>query len=213
MSMCAKLRNGFLRTNPSMKGQIYIFTGTGKGKTSAALGMTLRAVSAGMTVAWVAWYKEASWNVSEYRMKEILPGVELYVLGKGFYFDSPTTEKAKVVSGIKVLPTHTGTVVDKHTKEEHKKAAGLALSKAREIILSQSVNVLVLDECCQAAAQGLISTRDVVAVLERRGPMHVVLTGRDCPQELIQAADTVTQMEKVKHAYDTGTVATKGLDF
>src|SRR5688572_18407536 len=125
--------------------RVYIFTGEGKGKTSAALGMTLRARCHGMSVAWVAWYKEASWDVSEYKMKELI-GVDLFIEGKGFYFEDKS----------KVKKTKVGAVVDKATNTEHKNAAAQALDKALSLIESQKYDLIVLDEICQAAGDGLV---------------------------------------------------------
>lgn len=195
------------------QGLIYIFTGTGKGKTSAALGMTLRATCNNMKVAWIAWYKSASWGVSEHQMKKFLPAVDLHVLGKGFYFDSKSEEMVKKVGKIKVAKVKVGVVVDHYASEEHSAAAQIALAKAKEILEDQSVDLLVCDEICQAVQQKLISLEQVLELLSLRGRTHMILTGRDCPQALIKEAHTVTSMEKVKHAYDQEIMAVKGLDF
>lgn len=182
--------------------QVYVFTGEGKGKTSAALGMTLRARCSGMRVAWVAWYKEATWDVSEYKMKDLL-GVDLFIEGKGFYFEDRS----------KVKKTKVGAVVDKATNADHKKAATHALNKAAALIESQKYDLIILDEVCQAAGDRLIKTERVLGLINKKGTTHLVLTGRHCPEEIIKVADTVTEMKKIKHAYDQGVAALKGLDF
>lgn len=195
-----------------MPSLVYLFTGTGKGKTSAALGMSLRAVCAGMKVAWVAWYKESSWDVSEFGATKYLPNFEMYVMGKGFYFQKPT-EDVKTVGKVRVAKTQIGVVVDAHHAEDHKEAAKLAMQKAIELVEKQEIDLLVCDELAQALAQGLVSEKDIDTLLARRGKIHLVITGRDAPQVLIDLADTVSEIKPIKHAYDRGIMAVKGLDF
>lgn len=193
-------------------GLITIFTGEGKGKTSAALGMTLRAVCNEMKVAWVAWYKQADWKVSEYEMGKYLPAVDLFILGRGFVL--PKHELVRKISpSVTVAPTHAGPVVDTHTKDEHILVAHQALLKAKELLVSQAYDLLVCDELCQAVGDGLVEFDEVKHVLDLRGKTHLVLTGRHCPQALIECADTVSDIQKVKHAYDAKIPAIKGLDF
>lgn len=193
-------------------GLVYIFTGTGKGKTSSALGMTLRAVCNGMKVAWVAWYKTATWGVSEFQIEKYLQNVEMHVFGKGFYFAKETDDIQKV-GKVKVVKTKVGAVVDQANVDEHKEAAIQALKKAQEILRERKVDVLVCDEFCQAVGQGLITIEDATKFITSRGKIHLVLTGRDCPRELIELADTVSEISPIKHAYDQGKMAVKGLDF
>lgn len=196
-----------------MTGLIYIFTGEGKGKTSAALGMTLRAVCDGKSVAWVAWYKTASWGVSEFSIEKYLPNVQMHVFGKGFYFDEKSQSDVREVGNVRVAKTKVGTVVDAHNASEHVQAARAALKKAEDILRDQNLEILVCDEICQAVAQQLLTHDEILGLISQRGKTHMILTGRDCPQFLIEKADTVTEMKKVKHAYDRGVMAVKGLDF
>lgn len=186
-----------------MTGQIYIFTGEGKGKTSAALGMALRAVCNSMHVAWCAWYKDPAWGVSEYGAPQLLgKNFRMYIGGRGFD-----------LGGAKIKKTKTGAVVDTAHREDHQKAARASLEKATAILAAQETDLLVCDELCQAAGDGLVEIKAVVDLLLQRGKTHVVLTGRHCPTELIDLADTATEMKKIKHAYDKGIAAVKGLDF
>lgn len=185
-------------------GLIYIFTGTGKGKTSAALGMALRGVCDGKRVAWISWYKEPTWSVSEYKATEFLgPLFSMYVEGKGFYFQDHT----------KIKKVRVGAVVDKASQSEHIAAAHASLARMKSILQNHEADVLICDELCQAAGEGLVDAKSVIEILEKRGDTHLVLTGRNCPEELIGIADTVTEMKKIKHVYDSGIMAVKGLDF
>ncbi len=179
------------------KGMIYVFTGNGKGKTSAALGVVARAVCNEMKVGWVSWFKEKSWPMSEKELpaKTRLEGlVEMYFMGEGFY----------------KLPT------DKVTPEEHKKAATKALEKAGELL--GKVDVLVMDEVVKAIADELVTEKEVLRVVEKRDKTHVILTGRgmtgsDPVKGLVEVADLVTECKKIKHPFDKDIKAVKGLDF
>jgi cob(I)alamin adenosyltransferase len=197
-----------------MNSLVYVFTGEGKGKTSAALGMALRAVCDDKNVAWVAWYKEPDWKVSEYRAPEILgKNFIMYVDGKGFYLGKALPSVITEVGNVKVAKTKAGAVVDKVKERAHWQAAQQALAHARMVIDKQEHDLLICDELCQAAGEGLLNIEDVLALIKDRGKTHLVLTGRNCPSEIIEIADTVTEMKKIKHAYDKGIGAVKGLDF
>ena len=197
-----------------MHGLVYIFTGTGKGKTSAALGMALRAICDGQRVAWIAWYKDKNWDVSEYHAADILgKNFSLYIEGKGFQLPIQDTHIVKTVGKVKVARVKTGVVVDTASPAAHQEAAQNALHLAKRLLQEQNVNVLVCDELCQAAGDGLVSVADVLELLQLRGDTHIILTGRNCPSELEAVADTVSNITKIKHAYDRGVMAVKGLDF
>jgi cob(I)alamin adenosyltransferase len=172
-----------------MEGMVYIFTGDGKGKTSAALGVAVRAVSAGMKVAMIQWYKEKRWPISEHNLPKKLKGIKIYPMGHGFY----------------KLPT------DHATPDQHKQAAKEALNKASTLI--NQVDVLVLDEVNNAVKDGLIDLIDLISLISKRGKTHLILTGRDVHKKLIKLADLVTEMKKIKHPFDQGRKAVKGLDF
>jgi cob(I)alamin adenosyltransferase len=167
------------------KGLVYVFTGEGKGKTSAALGVAVRAAAAGMKVGWVSWYKEERQSISEKRLAEI----EMYFMGKGFYN----------------LPG------DKLRPEEHKQAAAKALEKAEELV--KRVDVLVLDEVNNAVEDGLIKLIKLIKLISKRGKTHLILTGRGAVEEIIRLADLATEMRKIKHPFDRGVKAIKGLDY
>ncbi|OGV97289.1 hypothetical protein A2W24_06290 [Microgenomates group bacterium RBG_16_45_19] len=182
-------------------GMVYVFTGDGKGKTSAAIGTVVRAVGAGMKVAWVAFYKQASWKSSEVEVLRKL-GVEVYLMGKGFRLER-LVKIAKIRGGAKV--------VDTASEAEHKQAAETTLQTAREQL--GKADVLVLDEVNNAMADKLVEWRSVLELVQARKKTHVILTGRKARAELVEAADLVTEMKKVKHPYDRGKLAVRGLDF
>lgn len=182
------------------QGMIYVFTGDGKGKTSAALGTVMRAVGSGMKVAWVSWYKQKSWKLSELKPLKKL-GVEVFLMGKGFRFEG--RESRDLVDGSKV--------VDKASEKEHKQASIEALKKAFELL--EGMDVLVLDEVNNAVNEKLIDLTDLIDLISKRGKTHLILTGRNVDERVVGLADLVTECGKIKHPYDKGRLAVKGLDY
>lgn len=174
------------------KGLTIVFTGKGKGKTSAALGIALRASGHKQYVSIVQFIK-GSMNTGEARAVERLkPEVELVSLGKGFVNYGP--------AGV--------------TLEEHRTAAQEALKAARQRLLSGSWDIVILDELNTAVSLGLIDVNDVLDLISKKPPrLHLVLTGRDAPPAVIEAADLVTEMKNIKHPYDNGVSAQQGIDF
>ena len=171
------------------KGMVYVFTGEGKGKTSAALGVGVRAALRGMEVGMVQWYKEKRWPVGEHKIEERISNFKVYALGSGFY----------------KLPT------DHATPKEHKQAAEEALKKAGELI--DKLDVLILDEINNAVKDKLVKEEDLLRLLEKRGKTHVILTGRRAARRVLAGADLVTECKKIKHPFDKGVKAIRGLDF
>lgn len=171
-------------------GRLLIFTGDGKGKTTAALGMVLRAAGHGMRVRVLQFVKSDA-SVGEFAALSALPGVEITQTGRGFVPDTGC-------AGF----------------EAHRAAARDGLSLAREALEPGRYNLLVLDEICTALSRGLLETEAVVELLAARpAGTHVALTGRGAPEALVALADTVTEMRCVKHGYEIGIPATKGVEF
>lgn len=182
-------------------GLVYVFTGNGKGKTSAALGVAMRAAGQGKRAAMVQWYKEKRWQIGEYRLPELLkkPLFEIYPMGQGFY----------------KLPT------DHANPDEHRREANKALKLAAKLlsanqqltINNQQLFLLILDEALNAVSDGLISQISLIRLIQQRNTTHIILTGRHAPKKLIVLADLVTEMKNIKHPYDAGRKAVLGLDF
>jgi cob(I)alamin adenosyltransferase len=168
---------------------VLVHTGDGKGKSSSAFGVVLRAVARDWRVAVVQFLKSGAWQVGEQKVLEGRLGVEWHAIGEGFTWESEDLTEDEAVA-----------------KE--------AWRQAMAIIEAGEHRLVVLDEITYPMNWSWISTDEVVATLRAR-PEHVnvVLTGRDAPPALVDAADTVTDMRKVKHAYDTGVLAKKGIDY
>jgi cob(I)alamin adenosyltransferase len=174
------------------RGLVLVNTGDGKGKTTAALGTILRAVGYGYRCLIVQFIK-GSWTYGEMKsIKRLEPEVEFHRMGKGFV----------------------GIMDDTLPREEHEKAAREALHFARERLASGEYQLVLLDEIFVAVQLNLITTEDVLSVLDARPPQtSLILTGRGAPAEIIERADTVTEMREIKHAYRKGILAQRGVDY
>ncbi len=175
-----------LRRQPSL---VLVHTGDGKGKSSAAFGVVVRAVARDWPVAVVQFLKSGAWQVGEEQVCRDRLGVDWWAIGEGFTWDSDDLSEDRAV-------------------------AVEAWRHARRTIEAGAHRLVVLDEITYLMNWGWVPTDEVVAVLRARPPtVNVVLTGRDAPAALVEVADTVTEMRKVKHVYDTGVRAKKGIDY
>ena len=174
------------------RGLLAVYTGDGKGKTTAALGLCVRAVGYGHRVAIIQFVK-GSWHYGEKDgIKRLAPEVSFEALGKGFV----------------------GIVDDQLPREEHEQAARDTLAEARRVMEAGEHQIVILDEVNVALDLGLLSTAEVLEALRARPhAMHVVCTGRGAPKALVEAADLVTEMREVKHPYRQGLLAQRGFDF
>ncbi|MEA3019599.1 MAG: cob(I)alamin adenosyltransferase [Actinomycetota bacterium] len=170
------------------KSVVVLNTGDGKGKSSSAFGVMVRAVARGWKVAVIQTIKSGDWNVGEEKIGRQL-GVDWWAIGEGFTWESTDL-----------------------TRDEAVAREGWAQAKA--IIEAGEHQLVILDEITYPMTWGWISTDEVVATIRNRPErVSIVATGRDAPQALIDVADTVTEMRKVKHAYDAGIIAKKGIDY
>lgn len=172
------------------QGLVTVLTGDGKGKTTAALGMALRAVGHDWRVAMVQFVKRR--ECGEDRAAERLaPHLEIHRMGLGF-----------------VPPPGEG------PREEHERAAREAVEFVRGLLDAGRHEMVIADEILTAVGLGLLSTEDVPAlILARPGPVHLVLTGRNAPAEVIERADLVTEMRAVKHPHEAGIEAQPGVEY
>ena len=167
---------------------VLVATGDGKGKSTAAFGTMLRAVAREWPVAVVQFLKSGDWQVGEEKIARQL-GVEWWAIGDGFTWDADSLDESAAV-------------------------AGEAWAAASALIAGGDHRLIILDEITYAMNWGWIDPTAVIRALEDR-PAHVsvMLTGRDASDALIDAADTVTEMRKVKHAFDAGVRAKRGIDY
>lgn len=193
-------------------GLVYVFTGEGKGKTSAALGVATRSLLNGEKVSWVAFYKQETWGLSESKLRDKFPNLEMQFVGKGFRIGESAGQRISKSVKIAKVAEGAGVVVDSASEAEHKAAAESGLRLAANS-LQQKPFLLVMDEVLNAMSEGLVESHRVLELLSRRGETHIILTGRGVTQEIVEVADLVTECKKIKHPYDQGKLAVRGLDF
>jgi cob(I)alamin adenosyltransferase len=173
---------------PRAESIVLVNTGHGKGKSSAAFGVMGRAWARGWRVGVVQFIKSGKWKTGERKLADHL-GVEWHTLGDGFTWESPDLDETAA-------------------KGRH------AWDVARAKLASGDYDLLILDELTYAVKYGWVDVGDVVDGVKNRAPhTNVVITGRDAPEELVEVADTVTEMRKLKHAYDQGIKAKKGIEY
>jgi cob(I)alamin adenosyltransferase len=171
------------------RGLAQVYTGNGKGKTSAAFGLALRAVGRGLKVFMIQFIK-GGFDYGELYVVDKLPNLTLKAFGQGKF------------------------VTEKPPGKEDIALAGQALALAEETIKGGRYDVVILDEVNVALSLKLISLEKVLRLIKEK-PKHVelVLTGRDAPEEIIEAADLVTEMREIKHPYKKGLPARKGIEY
>jgi cob(I)alamin adenosyltransferase len=170
------------------KGLVQVYTGNGKGKTSASFGLALRAVGRGLKV-YVIQFIKGGFDYGELHVVDKLPGLTLEAFGRGKF----VSEKKPDVVDIDL--------------------ARQALAKAQEI-MKGDVDVLILDEINVAVNLRLIGIKEVLELIRKKPEhMELVLTGRKAPAEIVQAADLVTEMIEIKHPYNSGFKARKGIEY
>lgn len=171
--------------------RVILLTGNGKGKTSSALGMVLRAVGHGLSVS-VLQFVKACTDTGEARTLKQLPGVEHLLCGNGFVTPQDTPEKRK----------------------EHCKSAAEGMTLALARMKNPKIHMVVLDEICSALNLGLLTEKEVLDLISAASEGKIIiLTGRNAPQGLIEVADTVSSIEEVKHGMRQNIPAQPGVEF
>ena len=171
------------------RGLVTVFTGNGKGKTSAALGIALRALGHGLKVR-IIFFMKGEFSYGEDRILEKLPNISLQRFGPPGFCDP------------------------ENIRDEDRAEAGRALQSAREALSREEYDVVVLDEVSVVAAWGLITVEDVLELVGRKpAQVDLVLTGRYADARLMEVADIVTEMVEVKHPFPTGMLARRGVDY
>ena len=170
------------------KSLVVLNTGDGKGKSSAAFGVMLRGLARGWNVAVVQFVKSGDWNVGEEKIGRQL-GVDWFNEGQGFTWNSEDLDNDKAI-------------------------AQQGWDRAHDLIMAGDHELILLDELTYLINWGWIEPEPVYeAIRNRPEKVSLVITGRDAPQGLIDVSDTVSEVVKVKHAFDSGIIAKKGIDY
>lgn len=179
----------------SKKGLVIVYTGDGKGKTAAALGLGLRAAGQGFNVLMIQFIKAEGMKGGEHQAIKKIPNFKIKSFGEGF---------------VKIMG-------DCKAKNVHIKAAQEALAFSRKILADEQFEMLILDEIFPAVTWDLISKKDVLELIKikkKKYPkLHLVLTGRGAFSQAIKLSDLVTEMREVKHPFKKGLKAQKGIEF
>lgn len=171
------------------EGLIHVYTGNGKGKTSAAFGLALRAMGRGLKV-YVIQFIKGGFDYGELYIVDKLPGLILKAFGRGRF------------------------VTEKPPNKKDVRLAGEALALAEKIVKSGEYDIVILDEINVALNLKLVNLNEVLELIKNK-PKHVelILTGRYAPKEIIEAADYITEMKEVKHPFNKGYQARKGIEY
>jgi cob(I)alamin adenosyltransferase len=176
-------------TTKNGKGLVQIFTGNGKGKTTAALGTVLRAAGHGLKV-FIVFFMKGDYAYGEYSALTKFPNITISQFGFRQFVDPA------------------------NIKPEEKEQARLALAAARDAVLSGSYDLVVLDEVNVALGWKLIEPDEVIKLIKDKPPhVELIFTGRYADNRLVEMADLVTEMVKVKHPFDKGVKARRGIEF
>lgn len=178
-----------MKSRDRRHGLVLVNTGEGKGKSSSALGMVFRAAGWGMRVC-VIQYIKGQWQTGEQKAAERFDNIEWHALGDGFTWDTKNPEQ------------------DINTSRD-------IWEFSKQKILSEQFDVVLLDEINYCCGYQWISGQEVADFMINNRPrwMHVILTGRNAAPEIIDIADTVTEMSKIKHAFEKGIKAEQGIEF
>ena len=175
-------------TQGRRRGMVVINTGNGKGKTTAALGVLFRAWGRGFKVVMFQFIKQTTSNYGENRAARKL-GIEMIPLGGGFTWLSKDIEKDKAL-------------------------AREGWERCKQALSSSDYQLVVLDEITYPVTYGWLPVEDIIEALKQRPPQqHVILTGRQAHEQLVEYADLVTEMQEIKHPFNLGIKAQPGLDF
>jgi len=173
------------------RGLTIVYTGNGKGKTSAAMGAAVRAAGHDLKV-FIMQFVKGDWQYGEEKTIKECAGIEIERKGHGFV-------------GIKG---------DRVSMEEHKKAAQEALERVEEVIFSEKYNLVILDELNVALDLALVNISDVQNIIDKKPTkLHLIITGRKAPVEIVKNADIVSEIIDIKHPFDQGVKAVRGIDF
>ena len=178
-----------MKSRERRRGVVLVHTGVGKGKSSSGFGVVFRAAGWGLRVCVIQFIK-GKWKTGESRAAERFENIEWHALGDGFTWD--TKNPAQDIATSREI---------------------WEFSKAK--ICSEEFDLVMLDEINYCAGYGWISGDEIAAFVRDEKPpwLHLILTGRDAPEPVIEVADTVTEMHKIKHAFDDGILAAQGVEF
>jgi cob(I)alamin adenosyltransferase len=181
------------RAAPARQGLTLVFTGDGKGKTTAAVGLAVRAAGNRMRVFFLQFIK-GQWKSGEREMLRHVPGVDLEVTGRGFTIEHLRDPRIPM--------------------QDHAAAAAHGWQVAQRIVREGEYDMVVLDEVLGAVNAGLVPLAELLALVrDKPSTVHLVLTGRGAPPDLVEVADLVSEIQPIKHPFERGINAQRGIEF
>jgi cob(I)alamin adenosyltransferase len=175
------------------RGLVIVNTGNGKGKTTAALGLAMRAAGNNLRV-YIIQFIKGRWKTGESKMLDLLPNVEVVRMGTGFTIERLRDPRIAM--------------------SKHEEAAARAFERAQEVVTSGNYDMVILDEILGSIKANLVTLDQVLDLIKAKPPqLHLVLTGRGVPPEIVDAADLVSEINPVKHPYEQGISAQRGIEF
>lgn len=215
-----------LSPTPMELGLVHVYTGHGKGKTTASLGLALRAIGQGFKACMIQFLKGGKYTGEYITARTNLEGLDIYQFGKECIkmdtqlkldgFSKNTGQKGKnngnmMVRGVSFCGDCRACFTIGET-ERQDTLKGLAFAK--KTVASGDYDVIILDEICSAINQGLIDADEIVELAKSRPPgTELIFTGRDAPRKLLDIADYVSNIESVRHPYDKGIEARRGIEY
>ena len=189
------------------KGYIQVYTGDGKGKTTAAIGLAIRSIGAGHKVRIIQFMKSLAY--SEQKVLQSLDGITLTTLGKPYFIAKEgmlTEEEIKAWGGnVRIYPAG-------HPPEEYRAMILDGINQAVQAV-SGEYDLVILDEYNMACWYDLAAEEDTKRILSARAPgVELVFTGRNAPSYILEVADLITEMKKIRHYYDKGVPQRKGIE-
>jgi cob(I)alamin adenosyltransferase len=185
-----KVKGGLMGNKKLSQGMIQVYTGDGKGKTTAALGLAFRAVGHGLKVYMIQFLKGTMDYGEIATAKQLAPNLTIKQMGRGCLLERSETPEPEDI-----------------------RAAQEGVALAQEVLQKGDYDIVILDEITVALDLGLINTEDVLRLMDERPPhVELILTGRYAPLEIIERADLVTEMNEIKHYYGQGIEARIGIE-
>lgn len=192
-------------------GLVHVYTGEGKGKTTASLGLSMRALGSGLRVYMIQFLKSADTG-ELYTVKKYLPNMKIVQFGVEAITDKQSRifefevgskkKKEKKSSKFKFMPD-----------EAEREACRRALEHAKNVVNSKEYNILILDEINCALDKKILPIDDVMKLIKDHGNVELVLTGQGAPKEIKEAADYVSYVKKIRHPWDKGIKARRGIEY
>lgn len=202
-------RNLVKKTNRLGVGLVQVYTGSGKGKTTAALGLALRAIGHGFKVCMIQFMKGNSYSGELLAVQRLKPNFDFYQFGRDCRYASLIRGGFKDCDGCSESCFYT-----EMNREENLTFASMALAFAKEIIVAGAHDLVILDEINNTLELELISIEQVLELTAIKPPcVELVLTGRDMPAEIMDVADLVSSVNAVKHPYNRGIKGRRGIEY